>query len=647
LTPDFEMAPHWYELEEIVGRSWDRWASRAASYPRHPQAAVPLASISGVLESYFRALGGSAGLGITSASARTSGHRLSLRQRLGMERESLAAAWRDDESLMLPAELDFFADPSLNRDLYLWLAAWLARAQAPLSAADPLQQDLAYLREAHRVSCVLSGELPGVAARYRRLCAALLEIRPRRRLPPIEAALEAVIRSLLGAREVLNPAAERLLAAVTGAQAPGDAVRAPAGYRPPLPVPMWGRVVSRSAGRGRGDAAPPPAASASDAGDRGRRRAERRDLDQADRDDPFMMSPFEKILSWTEMVNVNRAVEDDEPDTAARAADQLETLTLSQNRKQAATRLRIELDLAAGAAAEHRLDAPVTYPEWHYRRQRLLSDYCAVATGPSPSSGERWEVDAGMARRIRAVRRQFEALRPQRTLARGQPDGDALDTDALVRSRCDIAAGGHGSDDVFLSWRAQARDLSVAILVDVSLSTETWVEDRRVLDVEKEALFALTHGLSACGDEHAIYTFTSRRRNVQVATVKAFDEPLGADVERRIAALRPGLYTRMGAAVRHVTHELERRSHRHRLLLLLTDGKPNDSDHYEGRYAVEDTRQAVIAARRSGLTVFGITVDREAQQYFPRIFGRGAFSIVARPSGLTRALPIIYRQIVG
>jgi len=174
------------------------------------------------------------------------------------------------------------------------------------------------------------------------------------------------------------------------------------------------------------------------------------------------------------------------------------------------------------------------------------------------------------------------------------------------------------------------------------------VEDRRVLDVEKEALLALAAGLDACGDEHAILAFTSRRReSVWVRTVKGYDEPLDARVARRILALRPGHYTRMGAAVRHAARGLAERPRGHRLLLLLTDGKPNDSDHYEGRYAVEDTRMAIREARRAGTRVFGITVDREARDYFPHIFGPGAFAISPDISRLPTALPAIYRQMVG
>ncbi|MBX6742776.1 MAG: VWA domain-containing protein, partial [Acetobacteraceae bacterium] len=183
---------------------------------------------------------------------------------------------------------------------------------------------------------------------------------------------------------------------------------------------------------------------------------------------------------------------------------------------------------------------------------------------------------------------------------------------------------------------------------DVSLSTDSWAEDRRVLEVEKEALLSLSAGLEACGDEHAVFAFTSRRRqSVWVRTVKDFEERLDACAIRRIQALQPGHYTRMGAAVRHVAKRLADRPHGHRLLLLLTDGKPNDADHYEGRYAVEDTRMAIREARRAGMKVFGITVDREARDYFPYLFGPGAYAIFPHVGRFPAALPAIYRQVTA
>ena len=251
-------------------------------------------------------------------------------------------------------------------------------------------------------------------------------------------------------------------------------------------------------------------------------------------------------------------------------------------------------------------------------------------------------------RRIRQVRRQFEALRTKALILRAQMDGSELDTEAVVRARTDLAASGQCSDRVWMQRRPMDRDLAVAVLVDTSLSTDAWIENRRVLDVEKEALAVFSHGLAACGDPFAVYGFTSRKRAwVKVDTLKDFDEPMGERIMRRIGAMRPGYYTRIGTAIRHAASQLEARPNRHRLLLVITDGKPNDVDHYEGRYGIEDTRKAIQEARAKGLAVFGVTIDKKAQTYFPHLFGRGSFAIVHHLAQLSAALPRIYRHLGG
>ena len=168
-----------------------------------------------------------------------------------------------------------------------------------------------------------------------------------------------------------------------------------------------------------------------------------------------------------------------------------------------------------------------------------------------------------------------------------------------------------------------------------------------MIDIEREALAALAWGLDACGDSFAIHAFSSLKRNrVFVQEVKRFAEPMAEAVEHRIAALKPGHYTRLGAAIRHMSALLAKEARKRRLLLVITDGKPNDLDHYEGRHGIEDSRMAVQEARRAGHAVFGITVDRDGKSWFPRLFGQGAFALIPHPEKLTQALPQIYRQLV-
>jgi nitric oxide reductase NorD protein len=253
--------------------------------------------------------------------------------------------------------------------------------------------------------------------------------------------------------------------------------------------------------------------------------------------------------------------------------------------------------------------------------------------GYASEEGEDWVPSEETEKLIKEVRRKFEAIRPRHEILKAQMDGFDFDMDALVRSRCDLVASGYGTDRIHLGQRRQARDLSVMILMDVSLSTDGWIENRRVLD--------------ASGDALSILTFTSRRRNwVRMETVKDFDEPFGARPMRRLSALKPQFYTRIGPAVRHATHLLKERPTKHRLLLILTDGKPNDIDHYEGRYGIEDTKRAILESRRAGLSVFGVTVDREAQDYFPAIFGSGGYAIIDHVDRLPKVLPGLYRHLV-
>jgi nitric oxide reductase NorD protein len=640
----------WLEFEEMVGKVWHRWAlSRSASFPNYPDAAVSLASITGPLAVFFRASGGSPGIAVTSAAARVSKHRLSLRQRLGLDEEALDIARLDEENLLLPPSIALFDTPELNRDLYFWLAAMLAVMEPTTFFNDPLRQDISALRQVVATTERVLDQFPGLHARYIRLKQAMLAIRPTRSLPPVEAGIEVMICNFLGADEALSPEMERYRIAILEPTTSLREFRAPKGYRRPLPVPLW-PILSNMDVTSKNDAdCEPEPTSKTDEQVVGKRKAERRRQDQSERDDPLVFNRFEKILSLAEMVNVNRMIDDDEDKMAKSNAEQIEEITLSPNQQRAASSLRMDLDLSPGAASGERQQGRYTYPEWNYRKRCYQNHHCLVLAGSHGNESDNWFIDDQTQRRIRRVRRQFEALRPRRQWLRGQVDGNELDMDAVIRAQCDFAAVGDSSTGLYLCSRAQARDLAVSILIDVSLSTDAWVEgERRVVDIEKEALLVLAHGLAACGDDYSISSFTSHRRHrVWVNTLKTFDESFSEVTERRIASLKPGHYTRMGAAIRHTAAELVKRPNRHRLLLVLSDGTPNDSDYYVGRYAIEDTRRAILDARQQELKVFGITIDRDAQHYIAHLFGPGGYAMVQKPEHLSMALPSIYRQIIS
>ena len=629
-----------WEPEETVGKIWHAFASRLDAGPTHDGAHVALSQMGGRLAVLFRGLGGDGAVEIKPVAEETSHHRLGLLRGLGTWRDSAPRASFDGATLRLPNSLAVFPAAEANAALYLWLAAAAAalRDMPPVAEADPLLADLAAIDTARAMTEAALRLAPGFRALHADLCAAVLATRRTAPLPAAEAAVEARIRAALGQDIALPPLP----------------ARAPRRYRPFRPVPLWPdlRMLARSEATAVETRATEGTPEQSE--EKTARRARRRKADQAERKDSLILHKFEAILSMTEFLNLNRRVEDDDEDTAKKAADDQEEIGLAQISKSPATKLKLHLDLAPEDVDRQALSGTSTYPEWDARTRSYLPAHARVLHSRAEASTETppFRADPRADARIRAVRRQFEALRPSLVSTPGHPDGDVLDTERAVRARVDLIASGEGTDRVWRQTRPERRDLAVSILLDISRSTESALpghghDGRAVIDIEREALAALAWGLDACGDSFAIHAFSSLRRDrVFVQEVKGFAEPMAEETESRIAALRPGHYTRLGAAIRHVSAGLSREGRKRRLLLVITDGKPNDLDHYEGRHGIEDSRMAVQEARRAGHSVFGITVDRDGKSWFPRLFGQGAFALIPDAEKLTQALPQIYRQLV-
>lgn len=624
------------ELEETVGRAWHRFVGDTNSWPRHPDQSVRLADIRSQLAVCFRAFGGEATLQIQKSRQKTSSHRLRLRQVIGLGEERSDHPTWDNSAIHLPAVIEIFDDRELNHDLYFWLAAYVAIAVAPdRASSDPALRDIARIEAGRRNSRAVTEALPGMRSRYVRLSRALVSCRERGRLPSVEARIETFAMAALSVpieHDLPHDARPEIKAS-------------PAGYLPMLPIPLWADFCGSADCRNSDRDDLPSDMSQRDAAEKPSHEAKRsKDADDRKRD-PFILNRFEKILAMAEMVNVDRPSDDREDDDPS-AADELDDITLSETKERPRSKFHFDLDLSPEAVDPSRIHGEFVYPEWNYRKQEYLPDHCRVVLGTAADAGQ--TAPASDQSIIRKVKKQFETLRPKREARRAQLDGNDLDLEAVIRSRIDLLATGHPNDHIYECARPAAHELATSILVDVSLSTDSWVDNRRVLDVEMQALDVIARGLEACGDSFSIETFTSRRRDwVRIDSIKRFDEKLSPVVARRIASLKPGYYTRMGAAIRHVSKQLDDQGVRKRLLMILTDGKPNDVDHYEGRFALEDCKKAVTEARSRGQTVFAVTVDRNAGDYLPAIFGRQGYALVSHIANLPSALPAIYRSLTA
>jgi nitric oxide reductase NorD protein len=281
------------------------------------------------------------------------------------------------------------------------------------------------------------------------------------------------------------------------------------------------------------------------------------------------------------------------------------------------------------------------------------------------------------------VRRQFQHIKPESTArVRKVSDGDEIDLDRAVEARSDIRAGLVPSERVYTRRERARREVAAAFLVDLSASVREPVPDpdgepekphapdtehrpiwgippvlaerendrRRVIDIQKEALALMVQALEALGDEYGIYGFSGENReNVAFYVAKELGDRLGLQVWNAIAAMRSHRYTRMGTAIRHTIRKLERRDARRKVMLLISDGYPQDIDYGPDRddreYGIHDTAKALREAELARIETFCVTIDRAGHDYLREMCPEGRYLIIDEVESLPVELGKVYRLL--
>jgi len=288
------------------------------------------------------------------------------------------------------------------------------------------------------------------------------------------------------------------------------------------------------------------------------------------------------------------------------------------------------VSLATVAVTEAVGDAEATgfaYPEWDVHHHRYKPRWCVVNEEPADP------LEPVTMPNTSSLRRAVGRLGMDLELARRQLQGDDFDLDAVVEHRVDLKSGASGTESLYLGQTQTKRDLAVLILVDVSGSSgEPSHSGTTVHTHQIAATAALMGALDALGDRVAVYGFRSHGRHaVQFQEVKAFRDRLDLAALRRLGGLRPGGYTRLGAAIRHGSAILEQRSGApRRLLIVISDGFAYDHG-YEGAYGEADARRALSEARRAGTACVCLSIAaRTESDALGRVFGTAAYARLPR-----------------
>tara|TARA_R110002050_G_scaffold78737_3_gene168164 strand:- start:2493 stop:4376 length:1884 start_codon:yes stop_codon:yes gene_type:complete len=607
------------KMEEVVGKLWDKWLTRQVSTD-FPDSVIKLDDIQSQLQIFYRSLGGDSSKTFEPCEPRRVKTKRSTMQKIAGSHQRFYLAWQNESTLRLPPHIALFPESSLNEFLYFWLVA--------LAAFMPKMTH--WLGDNQQSTAQILAKYPGLKKQYYQLVNAYLLTRPNcDTLDPVNRVNEQNIQLALKSEKYISSLA------TTVSQ--------------PYPNMLWiypalVEDINKPASYDPNDENRKESASKKEIKEL-KQRKKAQYVDEEKATDGLLMFQAEALSTWTEQIDLDRSQSENQEDDVDQIAKDMDVINLSRQRKAGAAGIRFNLDLPAEENDDLCLGKGIPLPEWHYKKNQLIANVCnlqvMIADEIAPV-----ELSANQQTLARQVQQLLSMLAISNRPKKGQLTGNEIDLDAWIDHYTKPVKDSN-QQHFYIDNQHKYRDVSCLLLADLSLSTECYVNnEQKVIDSIQEALLIFSEALHSLADPFAIYGFSSIRNNhVRFHIIKNFTMPYDQYVRGRIARIEPGFYTRMGAAIRQASQILSEQTSKDKILLLLSDGKPNDLDQYEGRYGIEDTRQAILEAKKLGLTPFCVTIDKKGNDYLPYLFGQHGFAIVQDASQLAKILPKIYANL--
>lgn len=577
------MLKFWLEFEESMGRVWDTYLNKKVS-KSHDDARVYFKEHAKALRLFYHLLGGEQAKELHITDKRTMDISRSWLEKISFLGTSFYLPWQDEKALYLPASLAYFSNQKDNEMLYYWLVAMLTRVDVTSNTIEEQNtQAIAYL-----------------CAKY----------------SGFESFYTQSIQNLADEYTNLDP------------------------------HPLWIYPnLSKNTIRENSEEEIAQKNEEHNKSDTLEMKKQSNQIDDKKETDGFLAFLPESLLSIMEQVNVDRCEDDSFDDNALYHAEDLDEITLGKKEANLSARVKMDLDLQADMTEIYPLGKGHLIDEWDYRKHTYLINYVRIKPQvtihitPIP-------LPKRLKRTVKKIQGELDVLLLDRVKNDRLPYGDTLNLDTWIEYKSAVNKSLH-HQNFYTSYEKKTRDISTLILADVSLSTEGGItQDIRIIDVIKDGLMVFSEALEKLKDNFAIYSFSSlQNKKVYFNIIKNFKEKYSDEIRGRIDTMKPYYYTRLGAAIREASKILQKQQSNNKLLLIISDGKPNDEDRYDGRYGIEDSKKAIEEAKQKGLTPFCITVDSEAKDYLPYLFGRNGYTVVRDGQKLPKIIPEIYMNL--
>ena len=316
------------------------------------------------------------------------------------------------------------------------------------------------------------------------------------------------------------------------------------------------------------------------------------------------------------------------------------------------------------------------YDEWDYHSRSYRKNWCRLFEKQT-ETGDLSTIDRILFSHralIRKVQEEFGKIKPASLEKIPRVDsGDEIDLSAAIEMVTDKKSGNTPSDRIFTRKEKRQNRTSILFLVDMSASTGSPVSrheqfpvprdpffsstphdspaDQKIIDVEKESLVVVLEAMETLPHSTAVYGFSGYgRQEVEFYAIKDFSESCTDAVKMRISGMSPKRSTRIGPAIRHSVSKLADEDSEQRLLILISDGFPQDVDYGEDRssyeYGLHDTMMALMEARYSHIQTFCITVDREGNDYLKKMCEPDRYLVVDHIAELPEMLSKVLAYII-
>lgn len=592
---------HYYlEFEESIGKVWDKYLNKKV-YKFHEDERVYFANISKSLKIFHHLMGGEKGKDLQVTDKRYVNTSRTLLQKISFLGKEFYLTWQDQDSIYLPASLAYFPTKELNEMLYYWLIAMAAKVNiADKNIIEENQTATLYLIHKYsgfKAFYTIAGEY--LIEKYEQL---------------------SFIKSLESQtnKDLIND----------------------------YPNPMWiypSPLTINSTKKINGEEQEDPTREESqDKTDTLKMKKQANQTNNKHETDGFLAFLPESLMSIFEQVNVDRCEDDTFNEDALYHAEDLDEITVGQKQANLSSRIKMDLELQPNTTVMYPLGKGHYIDEWDYLKSQYLVNYVRVLP-QVPMNVIPTELPKRLKKTVQKIQQELDLLKLDRIKNDHLPYGDEINIDTWIEYR------GHQNKSMhhqkfYTTFEKKTRDMASLILADISLSTEGGItQEVRIIDVIKDSLMVFSEALEKLQDKFAIYTFSSlQNKKVYFSIIKNFKDKYDDLIRGRIDTIKPEYYTRMGAAIREAAKILDKQQSANKLLLIISDGKPNDEDRYDGRYGIEDTKKALEEVKKKGITPFCITVDLDAKEYLGYLFGKNGYAVVRDGQKLPKILTEVY-----